>query len=487
MDVMVRDDVMGEFANALRPGVGEQVAQRLADVFAMRSTDEWLGVFADAGVPLAAVGDPEDWLTSGLVAKACQPVAASHPDIGTVVMPGTPVSFDRSATAPGAPGGTRGRVGDVWPAATPPSPPEGDPPTGTPPLEGLRVVDTSTFLAAPFISALLAEQGADVVKVETATGDPYQAFPAAYSLVNQHKRRLRIDLRDDGARADFFELVGRADVVVDNLLPVSLDRLGLTHDAFEQANQRVVRCSVTAFGQGGPWAELPGFDPLLQSMSGLASVQGGDGRPITTGAPVHDIATGALGALGCLAALYVRVDAERGQRVFVSLAATSTLLQSGEITQYAHRPQRSRGGPNHPGPTPWCRYYPTAQGWLAVAAQTPAAIAALLESVGCPELQGASADGAVGRLTQVFASGSADSWARRLGAADVPACVVTPMYGLDDPALVEERYTTIVDSPESGRFQTISGFVDWSGTPRRPQVDHATWLVDVTEMAELLQ
>src|SRR5690606_15261118 len=128
--------------------------------------------------------------------------------------------------------------------------------------------------------------------VEGRTGDPYGFYTASYAAINVHKRRIRLDLREEADRRTFLELVAGADVVVDNLLPASLERLGLPPEVFETANPRLVRCSVTAYGQTGPWAEFPGFDPIVQSLSGLVSLQGGDGRPVATAAPVNDAGCG---------------------------------------------------------------------------------------------------------------------------------------------------------------------------------------------------
>jgi crotonobetainyl-CoA:carnitine CoA-transferase CaiB-like acyl-CoA transferase len=334
----------------------------------------------------------------------------------------------------------------------------------------------STFMAAPFAGSLLADFGAEVVKVEPAGGDPYRVYSAAYTAVNQRKQAAALDLRDPGERDALLSLAAGSDVLIDNLRAASMDRLGLG-DAVLAAFPRLVRCSVSAYGRTGPFADLPGFDPVMQARSGMMLAQGGAGEPVASVAPVHDVATAALAAFGILAALFARTRTGVGQHVTASLAGSSVFLQSGELTTFAGRPETPAGGTDFPGPSAVRRYYQTSDGWLAVAATTAAQVAGVVSAVDHPEwgtlaelaLAGdANSDAALaGRLSAVLAGRPVQAWLDELSAHGVPACRVLPRAGeLDDPFLVENDFSHVVDDPGTGKLRVVRGFSDWPGAVR---------------------
>jgi crotonobetainyl-CoA:carnitine CoA-transferase CaiB-like acyl-CoA transferase len=426
---------------------------------------------ADAGIPVAPVSTRAEWMASEIVAANQARLDFEHPELGAVTMPGIPMRL--SAT----PGSVRHLPGDehvvpgqaVWRDA-------GDknhrPTTGAPPglpLAGVRVLDLCTFLAGPMASSILADHGADVVKVEPVSGDPYRVFSVSYAVVNQRKRSIALDLRHPDGRAALLELVRQADVLVDNLRPSSLDRLGLSEDVLAAANPRLVRASVSAYGHGGAWADLPGFDTVMQALSGLVTAQGGRGDPVSTTAPVHDVGTGSVAALGIVSALFARATSGTGQRVTTSLAATSTFLQSAEMTTFAGRPPALEGGADFPGPSATHRYYRALDGWLAVAATTSAQIDDLLQVVGHPEWALLDDTELARRLSDTFATATVLSCVDELAARDVPACQVLAREGeLDDPFLVDNHFSHVVQDPALGRLRMVRGYADWrsSDQPR---------------------
>jgi crotonobetainyl-CoA:carnitine CoA-transferase CaiB-like acyl-CoA transferase len=476
MDILVREDVDGEFMNLLRPDVGEAVGAELAESFASRPRDVWLRLLADAGIPAAPVATREEWLASEPVAFIGGRLEADHPRLGRVVMPGVPVTL--SAT----PGRVRHlpspehvtAASSLWPGAGAPAGESRGVSGGLPaaaaadlPLTGIRVLDISTFVAAPFAGTLLADFGADVVKVEPAEGDPYRVYSASYTAVNQRKHAAALDLRKPDERGALLRLAAEADVLIDNLRASSMDRLGLGDRVFATAFPRLVRCSVSAYGRTGPFADLPGFDPVMQARSGMMLAQGGSGDPVASVAPVHDVATAALAAFGILAALFARTGTGRGQHVTASLAGSSVFLQSGELTTFAGRPAAQAGGVDFPGPSAVRRYYQASDGWLAVAATSAAQAAGLLSAVGHPEWS-ALADGALAeRLSGVLTERTADAWIARLAAHEVPACRVLPRAGeLADPFLAENDFSHVVDDPVAGKLRVVRGFSDWPGAVR---------------------
>jgi crotonobetainyl-CoA:carnitine CoA-transferase CaiB-like acyl-CoA transferase len=450
LDVMVLPGVDGEFTNLHLPDIGAMVGAELERTFTTRPRQEWLDLLADAGVPAAPVSDRTEWLGGEVLASAAPPVALRHPAVGPVVQPGIPVTF------PGGPGvrrlpGPDGLVAsaDVWPG--PPARPEPSGPRPDSPLEGLRVVDLSTFVAGPFASTLLAELGASVVKVEPSRGDPYRVFSAPYAAVNHRKLVAEVDLRRPEARAGLLDLLAEADVVVDNLRPAKARALGLGDEVIAAAAPALVRCSVSAFGRSGPFADLPGFDPVMQSRSGLAVAQGGDDEPVVITAPTIDIGTSCLAALGALAGLVARRRTGAGVHASVSLAATASFLQAAELTTYAGRPRPLTGGRDFRGPTPFRRHHRAADGWLTVAARTAAQEAAAASVLGCGDDPG--------RTAEVVATAPVEHWLSELGRAGVPACPVTPHAGyLTHPYLVENDMTHVVRDPRFGRFRLVRGY-----------------------------
>jgi crotonobetainyl-CoA:carnitine CoA-transferase CaiB-like acyl-CoA transferase len=509
MDILVREDVAGEFTNLLRPEVGASVGADLATTFAKRPRAVWLRLLGDAGIPAAPVATRDEWLSSEPVTSIGARLEADHPGLGRVVMPGILV------TLPDTPGRVRhlpsgdhvAAASALWTAPPPggpapfPASPEGAASARDLPLAGIRVLDMSTFMAAPFASTLLADFGADVVKIEGTEGDPYRVYSASYTAVNQRKRAAALDLREPGGRVALLRLTAGADVLIDNLRPASLSRLGLGDGVLATAYPRLVRCSVSAYGRTGPFAGLPGFDPVMQARSGMMLAQGGDGDPVASVAPVHDVATAALAALGILAALFARARTGQGQHVTTSLAASSLLVQSGELTTFAGRPAAQAGGVDFPGPSAVRRYYQASDGWLAIAATTPAQLAGLLSAIGRPEWAtpadagpkdtapaGTTLDDATlaERLSGVLARRPVDDWVADLAACGVPACAVLPRAGeLADPFLVENDFSHVVDDPVAGKLRVVRAFSDWPGT-RQPSARPPRGTTPGEETAEVL-
>jgi crotonobetainyl-CoA:carnitine CoA-transferase CaiB-like acyl-CoA transferase len=478
MDILVREDVAGEFMSLLRPDVGAAVGAELAETFATRPRAVWLRLLADAGIPAAPVAAREEWLAGEQVAAVGARLEADHPALGRVVMPGVPVTLSST------PGRVRhlpsaehlAAAASIWPdadGASAAGAPGGLVPAGPSdlPLAGIRVLDMSTFMAAPFASTLLADFGADVVKVEPAGGDPYRVYSASYTAVNQRKRAAALDLREPAERGALLRLAADADVLIDNLRANSMSRLGLGDGVLAAAYPRLVRCSVSAYGRTGPFADLPGFDPVMQARSGMMLAQGGAGDPVASVAPVHDVATAALAALGILAALFARTRTGLGQHVTASLAASSVFLQSGELTTFAGRPAAQAGGVDFPGPSAVRRYYQASDGWLAIAATTQAHVAGVLSAVGHPEWSALAhetrgdGEALADRLSGVLAERPVQTWVAELAARQVPACPVLPRAGeLADPFLVENEFSHVVADPVAGKLRVVRGFSDWPGT-----------------------
>ncbi|MCX7781790.1 MAG: CoA transferase, partial [Negativicutes bacterium] len=195
-------------------------------------------------------------------------------------------------------------------------------------LEGLTVLDLTRVLAGPFSTMMLADMGAEVIKIEEAGKGaderqmgPFQNGESAYYMnLNRNKKGITLNLKSGKGKAIFKELVKKADIVIENYRPGTMDKLGLGYDALKQVNPRIIYAAVSGFGQYGPYAKRPGYDIIAQAMSGLMSTTGWpDGQPTRTGTAMGDVLGGLSVTIGILAAVYNRNYTNRGQMVDVSL------------------------------------------------------------------------------------------------------------------------------------------------------------------------
>lgn len=266
-------------------------------------------------------------------------------------------------------------------------------PTG--PLAGLLVADFSRVLAGPYSTMLLADLGAEVVKVEGPAGDdtrhwspPVRDGISTYYLgVNRNKRSVALDLKDDGDRAAAQELARRADVLVENFKPGGLARFGLDYESVAATNPAVVYASISGFGSQEGGSHLPGYDLIVQAISGLMSLTGSpDGEPFRAGISVFDVIAGLHATIGVLGALNARHETGKGQHVEVSLMASalsgmvnqSSAAVAGEVVPF-------RMGNSHPSLFP---YEPMecADGELIITAGNNGQFRKLVEVLGVPEL-----------------------------------------------------------------------------------------------------
>jgi crotonobetainyl-CoA:carnitine CoA-transferase CaiB-like acyl-CoA transferase len=311
-----------------------------------------------------------------------------------------------------------------------------------PPLDGILVADFSRVLAGPLCTMVLADLGADVVKVERpdggddtrAWGPPFVEEGSTYYLgLNRGKRSLALDLGDPEDVEVARELARRADVVVQSFRPGLMERWGLDHETVARANPGVVSCSISAFGSGEAAASLPGYDLLLQAMSGLMSVTGEpDGPPLKVGSALIDMVCGLHAAIGVQAALRARERDGVGQHVEINLmdSALAGLLNQGSAHVLAGVvPERM--GNRHPSIAPY-ETFTAADGQLAVACGNDAIFARLCAAIEVPELatderfasnaaRMEHRDALGDELSARFAGQTAEEWVTRLTDAGVPA------------------------------------------------------------------
>jgi crotonobetainyl-CoA:carnitine CoA-transferase CaiB-like acyl-CoA transferase len=364
------------------------------------------------------------------------------------------------------------------------------------PLGDLRVLELSTVLAGPYCAMVLADLGAQVIKVEPPGGDPTRGYGppwveapadepgtpservAAYYLsVNRNKRSLRLDLRQRAGVEVVERLIGRSDVLIENFRPGGLERLGLTEARLRELNPRLVQLSITGYGRSGPDAEKPGFDFIAQAVGGLMSVTGASdeqgGQPTKVGVAISDVVTGLFGAVGVLAALHSGV----AQRIDVSLleATLATLInqaQNAFVTGVAP----GRRGNAHPNIVPY-ETFATSDGEIAVAVgserQWPRLCAALRLEWLASDSRFETNDLRVRNravlrplLAERFAARGSSEWLAALDAAGVPCGPVNDVLAaFAQPQAQARDMEVTVEHPRLGPIRQVGMPYKLSATP----------------------
>jgi formyl-CoA transferase/CoA:oxalate CoA-transferase len=264
------------------------------------------------------------------------------------------------------------------------------------PLAGIHVLDLTSSLAGPTCTQILGAFGADVVKVEhPLRGDEARAWgprffeggSVMFFAANTSKRSLALDIKRPEGKEALLRLVDRSDVFVQSLRPGTGQRLGLGYDALRTRNERLVYCSIGAFGRRGPLAAQPGYDPLMQAFTGIVSVTGERDRPgVRVGTSLIDLGTGVWAALGVIAALHERVETGRGREVDVALFETGLSLVGYQLTDALHTGiAPARYGTAFPLIAPY-EVFATSDGELMIAAANDRLFAQLCAAIGRPEL-----------------------------------------------------------------------------------------------------
>jgi len=355
------------------------------------------------------------------------------------------------------------------------------------PLQGVKVIELAHVMAGPVAGLMLADMGAEVIKVEKPTGDDTRrAIPpeiagesASFLMVNRNKRGIVLNLKDPQAVAILKRMLATADVVIENYRKGTMERLGLGYDELRRANPGLIYGEISGFGRTGPYADRGGFDLIAQGMSGLMSITGeGPGRPpVKVGPPVSDITAGILLAMGISAAYARRLQTGQGQKVDTSLfeaAITHTYWQSAIAfaTGVAPGPM----GSAHPLNAPY-QAFQTADGWINIGAANQANWERLLRLLNAPELDDDPRFHAnTGRmahlpelteaLNRIFRTRASAEWLKLLEDGGFPAGPVLSIAEMHaDPQARARQMVVATDHPVAGRVETIGLPVKFSDTP----------------------
>ncbi len=357
---------------------------------------------------------------------------------------------------------------------------------GRRPLDGVRVLDFTRVLAGPYATALMADLGADVIKVEGPGGDDYRHIgpfregeSALFQTVNRGKRSIVLDLKAAEDVALARRLAARADVLVENFRPGVMEKLGLGAGALQAMNPRLVFASISGFGQDGPDAARPAYDVIVQAMSGIMEQTGAaDGPPTMVGEAVADVAGGLFGAWGILAALYERERTGRGRRIDLALFdALASMMPTAAARVLVCDEDPCRTGNRHALSAPFGTYAAGA-GRFAVAVLNDRLFAAFCAAIGRPELAADprfASDGDRRAHESLLAEAiedwaaalSADEAVARLAAAGVPASALATARAVWTSDRVRRRgLVSEVAHPGLGALSLPEQPVRFAGCPR---------------------
>lgn len=355
-------------------------------------------------------------------------------------------------------------------------------------LQGLRVIDFSHFIAGPFCTLILADLGADVVKIENAasSGDNMRAFhpqvlgeSGPFLWANRNKRSIALDLTSPAGREVARDLVGSADVLVENFSTGVMERFGLGYEALAPANPRLIYCSISAYGRNGPLADRTGFDPIVQAESGFMSLNGyADGEPLRTGPAVMDMATGMMASNAVLAALAAREKLGKGQRLEIALFDVATTMLGFHAMNYLLTDVAPRRFGNNSFDTAPMGVFMAADGPLYLAVANDRLYRRLASDVfSRPDLATDAAfatnrdrvlnrDALFAKLNEIFAADRREQWLRKLRTAGVPAGAVRSLpEAFAATEMVNRGLVTRIPHPMLGSVPNIASPLRLDATP----------------------
>jgi formyl-CoA transferase/CoA:oxalate CoA-transferase len=360
---------------------------------------------------------------------------------------------------------------------------------GKPPLDGVRVLDLTRVLSGPYCSLTLADLGAEIIKVEIpGRGDDTRAYPpfingvSSYFLsINRNKKSVTLNLKKKEGRKALYRLVEGCDVFLENFRPGVTGRLGVDYDTIKRVNPRIVYCSISSFGQTGPYSSWPGYDLIAQGMGGLMGITGETGRPpVRIGVAITDLGAGMWGVIGILAALRAREKTGEGQQVDVSMMDGSvSWLTYVAGNFFATNKAPSRMGSAHPSLVPYQGFEAADGKYILIGSGNDRLWSILCRGIGLDdwvdnpkyatmEKRVENRDELIPALEAEFKRKTRDDWLKELRALGFPCA---PVYTVDevfsDSQVLNREMLVEMDHPDAGRIKQIGPVLKLSGTPCR--------------------
>lgn len=354
-------------------------------------------------------------------------------------------------------------------------------------LQNIRVLDLSRVLAGPYCTMLLGDYGADVIKVEVPGrgddtrqwGPPFAGGESAYYLsVNRNKRSITVNLKSLDGQDIIRRLAAQADVLVENFEVGALARFGLDFERMHALNPRLVYCSITGYGQDGPYSDRPGYDFIIQAEGGLMSITGEpDGQPMKVGVAIADIMTGMFACNAILAALHSRAQTGQGQHIDISLfdSQLAWLANVGQNYLVSENPPK-RYGNAHANIVPY-QTFATSDGWIALAVGNDSQFKKFCEMAGCAELAAderfatnparvANRVELTEKLSTIFSKRTRAEWLVLLEQAKIPHGAINSVpQALAHPQAVARGMVQSVPHPSAGEIKLVAPPAKFSSTP----------------------
>ncbi len=360
-------------------------------------------------------------------------------------------------------------------------------------LQGIRVLDLSRVLAGPFCTMLLGDYGAEIIKIEAPGrgddtrhwGPPWAGGESAYFLaVNRNKRSLTLNLKHEEGRRILRELVARSDVLIENFKVGTTRRLGLDYESLRPLNPGLIYCSITGYGQTGPYRDRPGYDFVIQAEGGIMSITGpAEGEPHKVGVAIVDITAGLFAATAILAALHHRERTGEGQYIDVALLDAQVAWLANVAQNYLVSGETPRRyGNAHPNIVPY-EVFPTADGYIAVGIGNDRQYRRFCQVAGRMDLwederfqtnpgRVEHREELIPRLQALFRTRSTAAWLERLHEAKIPAGPINDVAQvLNDPHVLARGMVQTVNHPTAGTIRLVGPVAKLSATPatiRRP-------------------
>jgi crotonobetainyl-CoA:carnitine CoA-transferase CaiB-like acyl-CoA transferase len=455
----------------------------LEPVIRTKPRDEWLKILREADVPCAPVMTRQEFIAYPQTAAIGMRQKIHDPVLGDTIQLGVPVEL---TATPGeivgpAPIKPDAHHHETFHHAPHPVAATNGNRLAKGPLDGVTVLDFASYIAGSYGPMILAQLGADVIKIENLDGDAFRSFGFGFLGWNQGKRGLAIDLNNREGLDIVYRLAEEADVLVENLRPGRMKRFGLDYDTLAKANLGLIYMSVNAFGNVGPDHNQPGFDPLLQARSGVMAAQGGPHHhPVYLTCAICDYGAAMLSAFGCILALRARQKTGLGQFCSTTLLQASMAFQAGEFIFYEGRPDMENGAPERRGASALSRAYQCSDGeWLYLDVATDTQWRALGETfASMPKLEyaPASREPADGKLASTLAEefqklDRTDALAR-LNRGKIPATPVNHFRDLfSDPQIAANELLAELNHSQWGKLQQTGMLMKFSATPGR--IEHA--------------
>ncbi|MGE0699702.1 MAG: CoA transferase, partial [Hyphomicrobiaceae bacterium] len=466
----------------LTPADDEEMRAAVAAAVKKRPLAEWVGLFEEADVPFAPARLTEEGFDDPQVRHNRMVQVLDDPGVGSITQMGVPIEMTGTPgqiqgprqASQGSP--TASPLGDnsaaMAPATTDPATLDQD----APPLAGVRILEITNLIAGPTAGRILADLGADMIKLEPPAGDISRPIGRTYFYaINFNKRSLCVDTSTEHGRKVVQRIAAGCDVLLANLRPKATERMGIG----PAINPRLIETHLTGYGFTGPYSKRPGIDPLAQAYMGMSRAQGGPENPPVFPAQLAptDYTNGAMGAFGTIMALYVRKRTGQVQNVYGNLLSAGILLSSAWFTQYRGRPVRPLADKEQMGLGPFHRLFRLSDGWIYVVAESEAEQAGLCRVAGVVMPAGGSLAPPPGRHPNdtPFAAALAAALGPRtvsdtlaaLVAAGVP-CAEAPAghaeIFLEHPYVAENGMVAVRDHPKGGRLRVQWRSVVFSDT-----------------------